>query len=249
MTRPPGSRTAGTIGAEPAVSAVLFDFDHTLFTFDDSVNWHRRALGRLGRPAGDAEAGDLCARVEGSRAHPRTIAEWQGCQRSAATHRSALLAWFRRAGADPALAESLYEQLVVPDGWTPYQDTTLALATLHAAGVPTAVVSNVGWDIRPTFSTHGLADLVDVFVLSCEQGREKPDPDLFTEACAGLGVTPRTAVMVGDDVVNDGSAVQAGLRALLLPARPDGGWRGLGVVLELLGLNPLEIMTGKERNL
>jgi len=34
--------------------AVLLDFDHTLFTFDDSINWVRTAHAQLGRTATEA---------------------------------------------------------------------------------------------------------------------------------------------------------------------------------------------------
>ena len=77
------------------------------------------------------------------------------------------------------LADALYERLLHADGWELYADTAEALGALRAAGVPVAVVSNIGFDIRPLFDAWGLADLVDAFALSYEVGRCKPDPAIF----------------------------------------------------------------------
>ena len=119
------------------------------------------------------------------------------------------------------LADALYERLLRPEGWLPYADTAPTLRALRAAGVPVAVVSNIGFDIRPLFAAWGLADLVDAFVLSYEVGRCKPDPAIFLRACGVLGVDPERALMVGDTPA-DAGAVRAGCAALVLPARRPG---------------------------
>jgi HAD superfamily hydrolase (TIGR01509 family) len=213
---------------------VLFDFDHTLFQFDDSIRWLRSALRRLGRPTDSADVTALYERIEAARAYPEVIEEQRGCQRAPARHRAALRSWFRIAGADPALADSLYQQLMEPTGWTPYRDVAQTLAALRDSRTPVAVVSNVGWDIRPIFKHRDLADLVGAFVLSCEYDREKPDPALFLAACTQLGIDPQDALMVGDDPVNDGAAVRSGLHVYLLPDRPLGERRGLAPVCDLV---------------
>ncbi|MEU0272250.1 HAD-IA family hydrolase [Streptomyces sp. NPDC006307] len=216
-------------GADSSPVAVLFDFDHTLFAHDDSPRWVLDACRAAGRDTGGAAARALYDRMLAERRTPGVTAAMRGCQRSAAAHRRAHLAWFGRAGADEELARALYARLLSPEAWTPYEDVGATLAALHAHNVPVGVVSNVGWDIRPTFAAHGLAGYVgaDAFVLSCEEGAEKPDPGLFRTACARLGVPPGRALMVGDDPVNDGAAVTAGLRVHLLPDRPPGACRGL----------------------
>ena len=76
-------------------------------------------------------------------------------------------------------------------------------------GCRSAVVSNIGFDIRPLFAAWGLADLVDAFVLSYEVGRCKPDPAIFLHACAALRVDPERTLMVGDTPA-DAGAVRAG---------------------------------------
>ena len=58
----------------------------------------------------------------------------------------------------------------------------------------------------------------------------------FLAACAALGVAPEHALMVGDNPLSDGGAVDAGLPTLLLPVVEPRQRRGLGAVLRLVGL-------------
>ncbi|BCB91940.1 HAD family hydrolase [Phytohabitans suffuscus] len=213
---------------------IIFDFDHTLFTFDDSVDWLRVALGRLGRAADEGTVQVLYDRIEDARGWPEVVAEQRGCQASPAAHRRAVLSWFRRAGADAALADALYARVLDPAGWTPYPDVRPALRRLRERRVPVGVVSNVGWDIRPTLAHHGMGDLVDAYVLSCEHGAEKPDVALFRAACDALGLDPEDGLVIGDDPVNDGAAVRIGLRVHLLPSAPRRRRTWLPAVLDLL---------------
>jgi HAD superfamily hydrolase (TIGR01509 family) len=124
--------------------------------------------------------------------------------------------------------------VVAEDSWVPYGDTGGFLRALADRGVPVGVVSDIGWDIRGHARAAGLEDLVGTWVLSCEEGVEKPAPVLFRTACARLGVDPRRTLMVGDNPVRDGGAVAAGLRALVLASEQRDGDRGLGDVLALL---------------
>jgi putative hydrolase of the HAD superfamily len=233
-----GARTP----ADQRFRAVLLDFDRTLFSFDDSIDWLRVALDRLDRTVDPPEVLALYERIEAAHSSPEVLTEMRGCQRSPAAHRRAQLFWFRRAGADDALADALYRRLTDPDGWTPYSDTVSTLIALREHGVPLAIVSNVGWDIRPTFEHHGLGGLVTTFALSCEHGSEKPDATLFAAACAELGVAPDEVLMVGDDPINDSAGVRLGMHVFLLPGQPLGACRGLAPVIALASsLHPLAI--------
>jgi FMN phosphatase YigB (HAD superfamily) len=98
-----------------------------------------------------------------------------------------------------------------------------------------AVVSNIGFDIRPISAHLGFADLVDAFVLSYEVGRCKPDPAIFQHACGLLRVDPERALMVGDTGA-DAGAVVAGCRALIVPAASPGATNGIEGALDLAGL-------------
>ncbi|PZW00182.1 haloacid dehalogenase superfamily, subfamily IA, variant 3 with third motif having DD or ED/haloacid dehalogenase superfamily, subfamily IA, variant 1 with third motif having Dx(3-4)D or Dx(3-4)E [Micromonospora phaseoli] len=224
------------------VKAVLFDFHGTLAQVEEPGQWvlgaaaacgveldRTRAIGLADRllTAGRA-GGPLPARV------PPHLAElWADRDLYEHAHRGAYtgLAATVDAGID-GFAEALYERLLVPAGWIPYPDTTPTLAALREAGVRVAVVSNIGFDIRPLFDAWGLADLVDAFVLSYEVGRCKPDPAIFWRACGLLGVDPEETLMVGDTPA-DAGAVAAGCAALVLPAADPGRPSGLGAVLDL----------------
>jgi len=59
---------------------------------------------------------------------------------------------------------------------------------------------------------------------------------MFRAACYRLGAEPHEALMIGDDPVNDGASVRAGLRFHLLPDRNPGEDRGLASALELFDL-------------
>ncbi len=58
--------------------------------------------------------------------------------------------------------------------------------------MPVAVVSNIGFDLRPLCAALGFAELVDAFVLSYEVGRCKPDPAIFLQACAAAAASTRS---------------------------------------------------------
>lgn len=219
----------------PGPDGIIFDFDHTLFVFDDSIAWLRMALGSLGRSATEGDARALYDRIQDARTWPEVVREWPGCQTSPAAHRNTVLRWLQRAGADAALADGMYARLTDPDGWTPYPDVADTLTALRTLRVPVGVVSNVGWDIRPIFARHGMADLIDTYVLSCECGAEKPDVALFRAASEKLGRHPENLLVVGDDPVNDGAATRIGMRVHLLPSAPRAAHRWLPQVLDLVG--------------
>ena len=120
-----------------------------------------------------------------------------------------------------------------------YPDTLPTLEALRAAGIPVAMISNIGFDVRAICAELGFGDLIDAYVLSYEVGRCKPDPAIFLRACGLLGVEPEEALMVGDTPA-DAGAVAAGCRALIVPAAPPGSPSGLGSVLDLLGLSTTE---------
>jgi HAD superfamily hydrolase (TIGR01549 family) len=119
-------------------------------------------------------------------------------------------------------------------GWTPFVDTIEVLSEVHRRRIPMAVVSDVAFDLRPIFAHHGVDPFITTYVLSFERGSIKPDGKLFGIACAEIGVAERDALMVGDNPVNDGAGVNAGVRTLLLPMVVSGTPRGLSAILHLL---------------
>ncbi|MEV1332533.1 HAD-IA family hydrolase [Micromonospora costi] len=235
----------GTVGPVPSrrpVEAVLFDFHGTLAQVEDPRAWVLAAAATCGVELDPVRAtaladrlltagragGPLPARV------PPGLAElWADRDLYEHAHRGAYtgLAETVDAGIE-GFADALYERVLVPEGWVPYPDTGEVLATLRAAGVKVAVVSNIGFDLRPLFSAWELDALIDAYVLSYEVGRCKPDPGIFLRACGMLGVDPEQTLMVGDTPA-DAGAVKAGCAVLVLPCADAGQPNGLGAVLDL----------------
>lgn len=220
-----------------AVEAVLFDFSATLFDparvvdGDALARQARRRGGELDEPAAQSLASRILAHAD----TPEGLATRTGCDLSPERHREG---WVRLAAAVPGvsgvIAEAFYDCITDPARWRPYTDTEPTLAGLRQRGVRVAVVSNCGWDLRAAFTLHGLGGLVDEYVLSCEHGREKPDPELFRHACERLGVAPAATVMIGDDPRTDTGALRAGIAVYLLaPPQPFPAPRGLGRILSL----------------
>jgi putative hydrolase of the HAD superfamily len=215
------------------VRAVLFDFGHTLFDTASSVSFVVRESAALGQPIPYDDADRLW---NAARVASRTTEEMaKGRDLGAERHRACWTAlWAPLEERCPGIAERLYAFETSADGWAPYPDVRPVLDELGRRGVPLAVVSDTGWDLRPLFAAHDLADSFTTFVMSYQHGVTKPSPVLFHTACERLGVAPADALMVGDNHRNDGGAVEAGLRTLLLPLVPGDSPRGLGAVLGVL---------------
>lgn len=217
------------------IRAVLLDFHHTLVDGGDAAEWLAAGwAGRAGTPlTGLGEAG--AARVSGYLdhvwEHARVIDPQSTRDEGPDRHREVFLQTMARCpGVDADLAESLYAAM--PGQWRPYEDTRPVLDSLRRRGIATAVVSNVGFDLRPIIERAGLR--VDALVMSYEVGSVKPDPGIFEHALGLLGVAPEEALMVGDSWRDDAGAAALGIRTLLLPRTP-GRTHGLAAVLRLLG--------------
>ncbi|GAA4875042.1 HAD family hydrolase [Actinomycetospora straminea] len=216
----------------PPLEAVLCDFSNTLFRMVPTDTWLARIAADTGRALDDPAA--VLAQLEAAAAEPEVIAAQEGRDLDVEAHRRAMLAWFARVPWLAGIEEAARERVVAEDSWVPYADTGSFLRALAGRGVPVGVVSDIGWDIRGHARAAGLEDLVGTWVLSCEEGREKPAPELFRTACERLGVAPRRTLMVGDNPRRDGGAVAAGLRAFVLAGEQRERERGLGDVLALV---------------
>ncbi|MDT0265951.1 HAD-IA family hydrolase [Streptomyces sp. DSM 44915] len=230
------------------IRGVLFDFSGTLLRIEPTADWLRVGLTRVGVRLPEDELRRLAAALEGVGALPGgsepTVVPpelrelWEARDVDARGHRRLYVTLARQVplpGA-PEVYDVLYDRHMEPAAWRPYPDARPVLAELAARGVPVAVVSNIGWDLRPVFREHGMLDLVSAFALSYEHGVKKPDPPLFALACDALGVAPEQALMVGDNATADGGATALGcavhlVRHLPVGDRPDD----LRPVLELVG--------------
>jgi FMN phosphatase YigB (HAD superfamily) len=219
------------------LDGVLFDFHGTLAMTIDPIAWVTAAAADCGvalehGPAtvlADriATAGGLPGYALPARVPPHLAEAWADRDLYEHSHRAAYTGLAALACDDvPGLAEAVYERVLSPHCWQPYRDAVPTLSALYAAGVKIAVVSNIGFDIRPLLTAWGMAGLLDAVVLSYECGCAKPDPKIFLRACAQLGVQPERTLMVGDTPA-DAGAIGAGCSALILPAAPVGQANGL----------------------
>jgi putative hydrolase of the HAD superfamily len=202
-------------------AAVLFDFSGTLFRVESAESWLRAALAERDLTLPEPELTETARALEAAGAlpggaHPHHIpAEigevWELRDLGSAHHRAAYTGLARRVPLpDPALYDALYDRHMTPAAWSPYPDALEVLAGLRERGIPIAVVSNIGWDLRPVFRAHGLDRYVDTYALSYEHGIRKPDPRLFQLACTALDADPRAVLMVGDNRHADGGATALG---------------------------------------
>ena len=112
----------------------------------------------------------------------------------------------------------------------------VVLEALRTRGVKIAVVSDIHFDLRPEFEAAGLDACVGSYVLSFEQGFQKPDRRMFQIAIDELGVEPvepPAAVMFGDRASRDGGAAALGIPTIILPPLLSVGDRRLERFLSL----------------
>ncbi len=220
------------------VRAVLFDWGHTLFDTAGSTefiaDWSRRNSGVTDGP--QLSNDDIHQMWNEARLRSRSAEELaKGRDLDAATHRACWLAlWSELEARWPGVAEALYEFETSAAGWSPYVDTGEVLRELQSRNIPAVIVSDVPFDLRPILAHYGLDGLIHTFVLSGDHGTIKPELELFRIALAAVGVAPEHALMVGDNHINDGAAIDVGIRTLLLPAVPSGAPRGLWSVMDLV---------------
>jgi putative hydrolase of the HAD superfamily len=81
------------------------------------------------------------------------------------------------------------------------------LDSLRSSGLKVGIVANSWPDpgrvLRADVERFGLAGSVDAMVFSEEVGARKPDAEIFRFACRQLGVDPREAMYVGDNLETD----------------------------------------------
>lgn len=212
-------------------NAVLFDFSGTLFHCESAESWLRAALEQAGIVASDAEVAAWAERLHASGGQPGAYSEfavpahltdlWARRDLSAEDHRAAYTALVEATGLPwPGLADILYDRHYAPEAWDAYPDTIEVLESLRSRGIPAAVASNIGWDLRTVFKHFGVDHLIAGYVLSYEVGVDKPAPAIFELACELVGHAPADVLMVGDNAAADGGAVAIGCSFQLVEHAP-----------------------------
>jgi len=204
--------------AVASLRAVLFDFSGTLFRLDENDSWFAGMAG-----VDEAAQAELMERLThptgpGVQMTERAYHAWLNRDLKPQLHREAYLHVLQVSGLADRHAEGLYQRVIDPASWTPYPDTVQVLDGLRADGIPTAVVSNIAWDVRRAFAAAGTG--ADEYVLSFETGVMKPDPRIFEIALDRLGVDAAETLMVGDSEENDGAAEGLGCSFTLVDPLP-----------------------------
>jgi len=228
------------------LEAVLFDNGGTLTHRTSPVAAVRALAARLGVRIGEEDAARCWRR---SKEYSRTLmAAKRRRNLSRADHRAAYVAGYAPfEEIAPGLADLFYDEWKTnPLTMVPYPDTLAVLTSFANAGLPIGVVSNTGWSIQDGYVANGMDAFIDTFVLSCDLGAAKPDPQPFLLACERLGVPPGRTLMVGNNRLADSGAICVGCLCLLLPPVPPGATRGLRAAADLAGL-PWADRTGRTR--
>jgi HAD superfamily hydrolase (TIGR01549 family) len=214
------------------IEAVLFDWNNTLvqFTWDDEllVAGHRAALGR-DDPAFTVRYRELMLGDAPQRPYAEVLAEL--------------------GVADPdAFMDAEHEV------WRPAHavlgSAQAMLESLRSRGVKTGIVANSWPDpprlVRQDIESFGLADLLDVIVLSEEVGASKPQPEIFLRALDQLGVEPFDAMFVGDRLETDvqGAAAVGMTTVQALWFRADDT---PGIEPDFMAFTPMDVLNAVRR--
>jgi putative hydrolase of the HAD superfamily len=198
----------------PAPRALLVDLDDTILDYSGGVDDSWRQACAAAAPAGlDVER--LTAVVAQTRRwfwddperHRRERVDMPGAWRKIAA-----LALERLGAPDPGLAQAIAGDFAarrrVAQALFPGARETLE--ALRARGLGLGLVTNGdARQQRDKIQRFDLARLFDVIVIEGEFGAGKPDPAVYRHALGGLGVPPREAWMVGDNLEWDVAAPQA----------------------------------------
>ena len=211
------------------IRAVIFDFHATLVDQGDAEAWLDQAIAHAG--SGDSltarDRAAITQRLDDIWVHAREVDPRSDRDLSARRHRDVFHEVMDGHAPDD-LRRALYE--VMFDQWAAYEEAPGVIDELRRRGIRTAILSNIGIDLRPIMEREAL--VADAVVLSCEIGVAKPDPGIFLAALEMLDVSAEEALMVGDNWADDAAASALGIRTLILP-RTRGRHHGLDIVLRL----------------
>ena len=202
------------------VKAVLFDFDDTLQSrpaaykryADRFVKHHFPDLPKEEQERRSLEMwhrnGDGHAHVNGSKYIPypvyfqKLIDLWD---------------WQNPPTIDELTAEC---RQVLASETVLFPDAAPTLETLRQKGVLVGLITNGYSSMQGRkLDISGLRPLLDLSVVSGDEGIRKPDPEIFRRAAARLGVSPADCVYVGDHPYYDLSgATEAGMRVVYVDA-------------------------------
>lgn len=195
----------------PAIKAVLFDLDDTLWPIVPVIERAENILFDWLSAHVPAVADRFS--IESLRARRRELMAADPVYQLdlRRLRHAGLTEAFLSAGEDVALVDQAMEVFSkARNQVTPFGDVLPALERLRER-VALGSVSNGVADLEAI----GMAHYFQVSVAAHRVGRAKPDAAIFHAACEAIGVAPQEAVYVGDDPLLDvQGAQQAGLRGI-----------------------------------
>jgi HAD superfamily hydrolase (TIGR01509 family) len=218
--------------------AILFDWNNTLvqFTWDDDLleEGHRAALAAAGS---DQDAAAFTARYRELVLKDATPNDDYGDL-------------LRELGVEAVDSFMDAEHEV----WRPAHEVLgsaqALLDSLRSRGIKTGLVANSWPDparlLRADVEMFGLADLFDVILFSEEVGFRKPQPEIFLQALAQLGVEPENAMFVGDGLDTDvNGAARVGMATVqALWFRADDT---PGIEPDFMAFTPMDVLNAVRR--
>ena len=221
------------LGPHP-IRGIVFDWRGTLVSELTQEGWAREALRLARREHDDHAVRALLNQINKAAGQPNHLQSPDG-NTSAARHRETYYTVFADAGLDDELADALFAVDSDPAYNIFAVDAAHTVAALLEKSCKIGVLSNIHFDIRPMFAEAGLLDSIDTFVLSNEQGIQKPDPAIFRRALELLGTRAEETLMVGDRAARDGVAIEVGMPTLLVRPLTDPQQRRLHLVTNAVG--------------
>lgn len=109
--------------------------------------------------------------------------------------------------------------------FVPREDALATLDGIRDRGLRVGVLSDCTVELAESWSSLPVASRVDAAVLSCLEGRRKPDPELFATAARRLGVRPDRCLYVGDGSGDElrGAAARGMTAVMLCASDPEDG--------------------------
>lgn len=105
---------------------------------------------------------------------------------------------------------------------TPVFEKEFMVHQLRRDGYRMAVCSNsIRESVYLMLSASGILDLFDFFVSNEDVKKSKPDPEMYSQACERMGISPAEAVMVEDNQHGIDAAEAAGGRVLRVSGFPE----------------------------
>ena len=234
----------------PGLQAIVFDVDGTLA--DTERDGHRLAFNAAFREAGldwdwDARRyGELLA-VTGGKERIRFYLEQEGIRLDSALEADAFVAGLHQAKTRHYLA-------LLGTGAIPLRPGVLRLLReARAAGVRLAIATTTTPENVTTLldsaGEPGLSSWFEVIAAGDAVARKKPAPDIYRLVLERLGLAPHDCLAVEDSDNGVRSALDAGIRAVLVTVCPytaDQSFPGATLVADGLGEAdaPVRVLSG-----